>query len=100
VKNGDISAVIGVAKKKQLSPFSPTRRLAFGMGPIASKAAIDESLVYITFTPRNPGSREYARLIREGIKLMRTTGELNRILARHHLKDWREEYKDVMETYR
>lgn len=71
-----------------------------GMDPITSKAALDESLVYIAFTPKNPRSREYARCISEGIELMRTTGELNRILAKYHLKDWREEYEDLIKTYR
>ncbi len=70
-----------------------------GVDPIASKAALDESLVYIAFSPKNPQSREFARLISEGIEQLRASGELSRILAKYNLRDWREEYQDLIRKY-
>ena len=45
--------------------------------------------IYIGFSPKNPKSKEYAALLDDGIKRLRSSGELNKILARYHLKDWR-----------
>jgi len=54
-----------------------------GVDPITSKATFDESLVYIAFSPKNPKSKEYARLISEGIEQLRASGELGTILAKY-----------------
>ncbi|MBW1779474.1 MAG: transporter substrate-binding domain-containing protein [Deltaproteobacteria bacterium] len=70
-----------------------------GVDPITSKAGLDESLVYIAFSPKDPKSMEYARLISEGIEQMRASGELSRILAKYELRDWREEYKGAIKKY-
>lgn len=70
-----------------------------GVDPITSKAALDESFVYIAFSPKHPKSMEYARLISEGIAQMRASGELSKILAKYKLRDWREEYKDAIKKY-
>lgn len=44
---------------------------------------------YIAFSPRLPESEDYARILSEGIASMRASGELDEILAKYGLKDWR-----------
>ena len=70
-----------------------------GIDLIDSKAELDESKLYIAFSPKNPKSKEYARLITDGIEEMRLSGELSKILAKYKLTDWRENYKDVIRKY-
>ncbi|MBC8176626.1 MAG: transporter substrate-binding domain-containing protein [Desulfobacteraceae bacterium] len=70
-----------------------------GVDPINSKEALEESKLYIAFSPTNPKSKQYARLITDGIEQMRLSGELKEILAKYKLTDWREDYKDVIEKY-
>jgi polar amino acid transport system substrate-binding protein len=45
--------------------------------------------VYIGFSPKNPKSKKYAKLLSNGIAQLRATGELNRILRKYGLVDWR-----------
>ena len=70
-----------------------------GIDPIRSKEEFEESRLYIAFSPKNPRSKSYAKLITDGLKEMRSSGELNRILAKYGLMDWREEFRDVMDKY-
>ena len=70
-----------------------------GVDPITSKEALDESKLYIAFSHRNPKSKQYAKLITDGIEQMRLSGELSEILAKYGLTDWREDFKDVIEKY-
>lgn len=44
--------------------------------------------LYISFSPNNPKSAEYAQILSEGVEELRRSGELQRILARYNLKDW------------
>ena len=62
-----------------------------GIDPIISKEGLDESKLYIAFSPKNPKSKEYAKLITNGIEQMRLSGELSEILAKYRLTDWRED---------
>jgi len=70
-----------------------------GSDPIGSKENLDESKLYIAFSPKNPKSKEYAKLISDGIEQMRLSGELREILAKYKLTDWREDFKDVVNKY-
>jgi polar amino acid transport system substrate-binding protein len=45
--------------------------------------------IYIAFSPGNPKSTEYARILSNGIDELRSTGELAKILATYNLKDWK-----------
>lgn len=49
-----------------------------------------QELVYIAFSPKNPKSKDYAALYDKGLAELRASGELNKILARYGLKDWKE----------
>lgn len=49
---------------------------------------LGEDDLYIAFSPANPNAAEYARLIDEGVRKLRASGELAAILARYGLKDW------------
>lgn len=44
--------------------------------------------VYIAFSPKDPKSKEYAKIITDGMAELRQSGELEKILARYGLKDW------------
>ncbi len=44
--------------------------------------------VYIAFSPALESSREYARILSQGIRRLRQSGELDRILAKYGLTDW------------
>jgi polar amino acid transport system substrate-binding protein len=45
---------------------------------------------YIAFTPTNPRATEFARMLSEGIVLLRASGRLQEILSVYGLKDWKE----------
>lgn len=44
---------------------------------------------YIAFSPDNPQSKRYAQLLTDGMNKLRTTGKLDKILAKYNLKDWK-----------
>ncbi|SFV56538.1 ABC transporter, periplasmic domain [hydrothermal vent metagenome] len=44
--------------------------------------------VYLAFSPNNPHSKEYAKILSEGINTLRKSGELDKILAKYGLHDW------------
>lgn len=44
--------------------------------------------VYIAFSPALEKSREYARILSRGIRRLRQSGQLDRILAKYGLTDW------------
>ncbi|MCP4577396.1 MAG: amino acid ABC transporter substrate-binding protein [Deltaproteobacteria bacterium] len=70
-----------------------------GIDPINSKEGLDEARLYMAFSPRNPKSKEYAKLISIGIEQMRLSGELGEILAKYGLTDWREDFKGEIKRY-
>lgn len=45
-------------------------------------------LAYMAINPNQPKAKEYARLFSEGMREMRRSGELARVLARYGLRDW------------
>lgn len=45
--------------------------------------------VYIACSPAKPSSKQYAKLLSEGVQKMRASGELKSILAKYGLKDWK-----------
>lgn len=45
--------------------------------------------VYIAFSPKLESSKNYVKLIDSGMKALRKSGELSKILARYGLKDWK-----------
>lgn len=45
--------------------------------------------LYVAFAPNRPESETYARLLSEGIRELRRSGDLARLLTKYHLKDWR-----------
>ena len=58
------------------------------IGP-GGEQSVEENFVYLAFSPANPKSKEYAQILSEGIKAIRASGDLQRILARYGLKDWK-----------
>ncbi len=49
----------------------------------------EASAIYIAFPPKNPKSKEYAKILSDGITQLRTSGELKKILARYGVSDWK-----------
>jgi polar amino acid transport system substrate-binding protein len=49
----------------------------------------DDNDLFIAFSPKNPRSKEFAKMLSEGIEELRKDGTLDKIIARYSLKDWR-----------
>lgn len=45
--------------------------------------------LYIAFSPKKPSSNQYAEILSKGIVEMRKSGELQKILDKYSLKDWK-----------
>lgn len=56
---------------------------------IVEAGAIEENPIYIAFTPKNPNSGLYAKMISDGIVGLRKSGKLREILKKYGLKDWK-----------
>jgi len=50
-----------------------------------------ESKSYIAFSPSHSKSKEYATILSNGIDQLRESGELNAIMQKYGLSDWKEE---------
>jgi len=51
--------------------------------------AVEPQKAYIAFSPKHPKSKEYAKMLSDGIDAMRKSGELKKILEKYGLKDWK-----------
>ncbi|MDD4972974.1 MAG: transporter substrate-binding domain-containing protein [Bacteriovorax sp.] len=49
----------------------------------------EENDLYIAFSPKNPRSKEFAKILTEGIEELRKDGTLDKIISKYSLKDWR-----------
>lgn len=49
----------------------------------------DPNPMYIACSPAKPSSKEYAKLLGDGVKKMRSSGKLKTILDKYGLKDWK-----------
>ncbi|MDF1877156.1 transporter substrate-binding domain-containing protein [Sulfurimonas sp. SAG-AH-194-L11] len=56
--------------------------------PFKTVGTIDIDNIYIAFSPNNPHSKKYARILSQGINDLRKNGELNKILSKYGLYDW------------
>ena len=65
--------------------FSIERNLT---GRIVEAGIATVENVYIAFSPGNPRSKIYARILSDGIATLRTSGELKKILEKYKLTDW------------
>lgn len=46
--------------------------------------------IYAAFSPNRPNSQRYARMLTNGIRELRSSGRLKRILEAYNLEDWKE----------
>jgi len=44
--------------------------------------------VHIAFSPKNSNSKSYVEEINKGVKMLRTSGELKKILNKYNVQDW------------
>ena len=51
--------------------------------------AIEAEGVHIAFSPKLASSKKYIKILSTGVKTIRKSGELSKILARYGLKDWK-----------
>jgi polar amino acid transport system substrate-binding protein len=49
----------------------------------------EDNDLYIAFSPKNPRSKEFAKILTEGIEELRKDGTLDKIVSKYSLKDWR-----------
>lgn len=49
----------------------------------------DPSEFYIAFTPNKESSKEYAKLLSDGVIELRNSGQLEKIMAKYGLSDWK-----------
>lgn len=66
-----------------------------GSNPIINPSDYQAVQVYIAFSPKNPKSGEYARILSEGIREMRASGEFQKILDKYGLKDWKGQLQKI-----
>ena len=58
----------------------------------------DDPYLYVSFSPANPKSPQYAALITKGIAELRQSGELKKILDRYGVQDWDESQANILGT--
>ncbi len=56
---------------------------------LATADVVKPSKLYIAFSPKNPKSQDYARILSEGMATLRKSGQLQKILAKYGLTDWK-----------
>ncbi|MBF0452655.1 MAG: transporter substrate-binding domain-containing protein [Candidatus Magnetomorum sp.] len=44
--------------------------------------------VHMAFSPKNPNSKAYVETVNNGLKMLRTSGELKKILDKYNVQDW------------
>lgn len=49
----------------------------------------EDNDLYIAFSPKNPRSKEFAKILTEGIDELRKDGTIDKIISKYSLKDWR-----------
>lgn len=65
------------------------RKLKSSDFKIASPNMATDPDLFIAFSPKNPKSKEYARLLDEGMNELRKSGKLKEILNKYSVKDWK-----------
>ncbi|NOT80704.1 MAG: transporter substrate-binding domain-containing protein [Bacteriovoracaceae bacterium] len=65
------------------------RKLKSSDFKIASPNMATDPDLFIAFSPKNPKSKEYARLLDEGMNEFRKSGKLKEILNKYSVKDWK-----------
>lgn len=73
-----------------LQYMSVTARLALEDLKLAGWVESRDPSLYIAFSPNNPKSQEYAKILSRGVDELHRSGELQRILDKYNLKDWKE----------
>lgn len=66
-----------------------------GAMTVTTRKDLEELKLYLAFSPDNPKSKKYAEILSEGIRQMRKSGELEVILAKYGMKDWKPELEAI-----
>ncbi len=85
LKNNELDVVIDERTVLKYLSFQVSRISDFKEGTQLSS----NLPIYLGFSPNNPKSKKYAKIFDEGIKRLRKSGELELILLRYGLDDWK-----------
>lgn len=85
---GELGAVVD---DRSVLKYTLARMSLQGKVTIAPAAAeaTKPARLYIAFSPKNPKSGEYARTLADGLAELRKSGQLQKILAKYGLTDWK-----------
>ena len=67
----------------------PEQKLAIRVAGYLPEAKKSDSDLFIAFSPESEHAKDYALILDEGIKELRKSGELDAIMAKYGLKDWK-----------
>jgi polar amino acid transport system substrate-binding protein len=86
--NGEVGAVVD---DRSVLKYTIAKMKLFGKVAFAlsTAEATKSSKLFIAFSPKIPKSHEYAKLLTEGMVTLRKSGELQKILAKYGLTDWK-----------
>jgi polar amino acid transport system substrate-binding protein len=56
---------------------------------LATGEVVKPSKLFLAFSPKHPKSVEYAKILSEGMVALRASGELQKILAKYGLSEWK-----------
>ncbi|MEW5775017.1 MAG: transporter substrate-binding domain-containing protein [Thermodesulfobacteriota bacterium] len=66
------------------------RLLVMGLADMVKEVGQDTlDPIFMAFSPKNPKAKEYAKMVSDGVKQLRASGELKKMLGSYGLKDWR-----------
>jgi len=89
VEKGNYDCIVGAIKKNAPNFVFPTESMGI-KDKIKEAGRLNQPVdVYIACSPNKPNSIVYTKLLSEGIIDLRKTGELQKILEKYALKDWK-----------
>ena len=63
---------------------------SYMMEDITHAGSASESIpLYVAFSPSNPKSETYAKIVSDGVEKLRKSGALKSIMNRYGLEDWK-----------
>lgn len=86
--SGKVDTII--EDKNVVQYYFASRGLPLTLKPVGNPVDsenIDDTFIYVAFSPANPRAKEYAELLTQGVKQMRKSGELRAILANYKVDD-------------
>jgi len=64
------------------------KQTAWSMDDFKNCGVLSTDKVHMAFSPNNPNSKSYVEAVNNGLKMLRTSGELKKILDKYNVQDW------------